>query len=746
MVRTVVGGRGPAPVLREWTEHEESAPVRMVEVISIVAGLAAGAGLLAAAHFTGPVTRIVVAVIVVALVAVRVVAGVRQGGRLVGLSLGLLTVIAVSALAPAFGDDGELQLAAAVVGLGMIPLSAGAAPAVLFSRLHEARRIDIFPALVTSALAGGAGVLVAVGVAGWVDIGDERLTALVPFAATAMASLGLAEVLAHHRIGNRQASSVVAIVAVSVAFWLVLLGDSATTSAESAVTASAIASAALTVGLLVSTGLASPRSLVVASDDVGEGPRFAAVALPLLVVGGAALRAWSVRPLWLDEADTARVTRSSFDAMSDAARAAQAHPPLLDALVWLSRQAFGSDPWALRLPSLIASLVLIPVIHVTASKLFDRRVGLIAAAVVAFGPGFVWLAGQAQPGALAALLTTLSLLALTMALTTNRLTDWLMFGVVTASLLWSHQLALVPVVILDIAAAVVAQRAGARSRRDRMKMLVALAIQLAAFVVLMTYRGGFGPPDVLPPFEYATDGAPAAGRSVFGLVGTALISLVGFHPPHVTSRLLALWPLCMLAAFVLLGRSWSRRGALVVVLAVSPFVALLLLQISGAPRNPPFALAWTATAMPMIAIGAGYAIGHAGRWTSARAFGLAAVALLVVATIDQRTHVEPLPRYDVAAAIDHVDDVAEPGDLVVYAPNDISQLVREAARGAAVVPVADARAALRAGQRVVVIGAFTWRPDDPSVTDALDFVHELSAERPLTAEVGNDEVKVWSFL
>jgi 4-amino-4-deoxy-L-arabinose transferase-like glycosyltransferase len=661
----------------------------------------------------------------------------------VASALALACPLAVPLLmvASTAGHPADFRLAVSLVGIGMIPLVLGTAPVLAMGRVAEGSRDEIVPALFASVAGGGVGVLVSIAIARALDFPDARLEPLAPYAALAMAFVALCEVLGTHRMGAGFGSTVVAIALVAIAVEVVLLSDASGRQTEDAVSAAVIAAGVGAAGLLVATAMATPRPLVVPVEEAAGGPRFVVVTVAALALTGAVIRLISQRPLWIDEATTARVTDASLENLAHAARGADAHPPLLDALVWTSRQVFGSSDVALRLPSLVAGVLLVPAVYVTAEKLFDRRVGLIAAVVVAIGPGFVWLSGVAQPGAVAALLTTISVLALMMAVDDGRLFRWVLFGGATALLLWSHQLAIVTVAALHVAAGLVVWR----RRQQVTGWLASLAISAAALFALLVYRGGLGRADVLPPFEYVTDGAPGAGRSVFGLAGTALSGLLGFHPSDVTSRLLALWPLCMVAAFVLLGRSWSRRASLVAVLAVTPLVALLALQLIGAPRNPPFALAWTATAMPMLAIALARTLGLAASWGVTRWVALAVAGVLAVATLDQNARVEALPRYDIASVADVLGEQAGPGDVVVYAPNDVGDLVRHLAPGATVVPAEEAASAVGRAAEVFVVGAFAWRHDDPALDRTLALVDELAAARPLTGEQGTEEMKVWTF-
>ena len=75
--------------------------------------------------------------------------------------------------------------------------------------------------------------------------------------------------------------------------------------------------------------------------------------------------------------------------------------------------------------------------------------------------------------------------------------------------------------------------------------------------------------------------------------------------------------------------------------------------------------------------------------------------MLVVAAVDQSTRVEPVERVDVTPVVDDVAAEARAGDLVVYAPATVGDLVRHEVGGAEVVGLsrgaADAPRAPRAG-------------------------------------------------
>jgi hypothetical protein len=374
---------------------------------------------------------------------------------------------------------------------------------------------------------------------------------------------------------------------------------------------------------------------------------------------------------------------------------------------------------------------------------------LIASAFAAVAPGLLWLSSASQPGALTALLATLALIAFLNAIELGRYTDWLLLGVATALMLWTHQLAGVMVAVLHIGAVVTIWKRRRRGRAVASALLGwggALIISGVALAASLSYRHGFGPSDVLPPYEYATTGAPGAGRSVLGLAGAALSGLFGLHPGDVMSRLLALWPLCILATFALFGRAWSWRGGLLVAMAVCPFLTLLVMQIAGVPRNPPFALVWTAPAIPMLAIGVGRAISLAGRWRSARLLGVAVVGIMSVAAIDQEARVDAVPRFDVAPAVDELRSSVKPGEVVVYAPETIGDLLRHELPDVELIAAADASPSIVIDTAIVhVIAAFGLDAEAPSLDATVAFVHDIAATRPLKSETLHGDTKVWMF-
>lgn len=138
------------------------------------------------------------------------------------------------------------------------------------------------------------------------------------------------------------------------------------------------------------------------------------IALAGIVLLGAVLRfaTLDLQSYRYDEAVTVvRILHPSlFDTLS-AARGSESTPPLYYLVAWLWSRLFGSGEVGLRSLSALAGTASIAVIYLSAVALgMKRRVGLIAATMVAVSPVLIWFSQDARSYSLAFLLTALSLL------------------------------------------------------------------------------------------------------------------------------------------------------------------------------------------------------------------------------------------------------------------------------------------------------------------------------------------------
>jgi len=142
-------------------------------------------------------------------------------------------------------------------------------------------------------------------------------------------------------------------------------------------------------------------------DSAGRNTR---ILLVLLVVVGAALRFYGLdlQSLWVDELATWRLcNRDTLGAVIDAVRADRA-PPGYQILVFQVIRYVGDSEVALRLPSAVAGLLAIPMIHLLGARLYSRREGIVASVLMAFSITPIHYSQEARVYSLLVLLVIVS--------------------------------------------------------------------------------------------------------------------------------------------------------------------------------------------------------------------------------------------------------------------------------------------------------------------------------------------------
>jgi hypothetical protein len=137
-----------------------------------------------------------------------------------------------------------------------------------------------------------------------------------------------------------------------------------------------------------------------------------------LCVAGAAIRFATLgeQSFWLDEAVTGRLMRLGFGGMLRAIPRSESTPPLYYILAWFWTRAFGVSEVGLRSLSALLGTLTIPLVYAAAARLFDRRAGIVAAALAAFAPLLIWYSQEARSYALLVALCAAGLWAFAAAL------------------------------------------------------------------------------------------------------------------------------------------------------------------------------------------------------------------------------------------------------------------------------------------------------------------------------------------
>mgnify|MGYP000016030391 CR=1 FL=1 len=207
--------------------------------------------------------------------------------------------------------------------------------------------------------------------------------------------------------------------------------------------------------------------------------------LGLIVALGAAVRCatLSFQSLWLDEVSTVVEAGRPWPELLLALVDPRQGYPLYILGMRLWSALWGNGEAALRWPSALAGTLNVPLLYLLGRRLLGRKVGLLAAALLAVSPLAVWYSQEAKAYALFMLLATASWLLMWEAIERrSRWLWWALAGVTILSLL-VHRLTVLTVIGL-LAYALYIARQGGLMRHHRF-LLVALLV----VVLLLTIAG-----------------------------------------------------------------------------------------------------------------------------------------------------------------------------------------------------------------------------------------------------------------
>ena len=312
-----------------------------------------------------------------------------------------------------------------------------------------------------AAVAGVAPRLVVTSVFG--DAYNEVVPLAFPYL-VAMGLFGVARVLAADACARGRGRSTLMLLfgaAVLQTTLIVVFG----TDAASVAQATLVTTASLVGALGVAHALALPsvRSRWTrVRAGVSNPVVVALVAAVALAIG---LRLLSSRSLWLDEATSVHQATMSFGAMIANLRDTDVHPPLYFAVLWATVRVFGISEWAVRLPSLVAGVLLVPMMFVTAREAYGRRAGLLAAVLGAVAPFAIWYSQEARMYELMMLFGLVALWAQIRAIRRGDPWSWVIYAAASAALGWTQYFGLIQVGLQQLFFAVVAFRRWRRGER-----------------------------------------------------------------------------------------------------------------------------------------------------------------------------------------------------------------------------------------------------------------------------------------
>jgi hypothetical protein len=408
----------------------------------------------------------------------------------------------------------------------------------------------------------------------------------------------------------------------------------------------------------------------------------AAVALGGLCLAALTIRLTVPRGLWVDEAISVRQAQLPFGEMISDIRVTDVHPPLHHALLWGTVRLFGTSELAVRIPSLLAGVALVPAMLWTGRVAFDRRTGWIAAVLAAIAPFCVWYSQEARMYSLFMLFATLAVGAQLLAIRRGRRIDWLLYAAATAAMFWTQYFAVLPVAVQQVAFAIAwwrrrHDRDGAR-RLARSWAVSAALVVIAVLPLLPLLQAQFDAygnrAGGLVPGQAGADSSSLGGSMSIYAVGANLIwALWGYHADGTMVQLTALWPLLLLLVLLLMGRGRSAASTLLAALVAVPLAALFVV---GSIKRDLFELRYFCGAVPAIVLLTARLItAVTRRWVAVVAAAGVVGGSLAIGLVDQQLNGANPRLYDFEGALGHVQSQPAARPILLYEPAYLGDVI-----------------------------------------------------------------------
>jgi mannosyltransferase len=232
------------------------------------------------------------------------------------------------------------------------------------------------------------------------------------------------------------------------------------------------------------------------AQPAGSGPLSARRELPgwwplaALTLLAAVLRlsTLDLQSFWYDEAFTpVHVLHGSLSATLRAVSHTENSPPLWYVVEWVDYRLLGSGEFALRLPSALAGIAVVPVTWAIGQIVGGRRAAIASAALVSVNPLFVWYSQEARAYGLFVFTAALSILCFLRLRERPDGRRTAAFAVAGVLALLSHYFA-----VFMLAAMAIWLLAEPRTRRACIPALAALALAGIALLPLISAQGGHG--------------------------------------------------------------------------------------------------------------------------------------------------------------------------------------------------------------------------------------------------------------
>ncbi len=276
--------------------------------------------------------------------------------------------------------------------------------------------------------------------------------------------------------------------------------------------------------------------------------------------------------IWLDEASTLVFSKLSLSGIWEATAGGEFNPPLFYYIEHFML-VFGDSEFILRfVPALLGALT-IPVFYFIGREVCGRMGGIIAAALLAFSSFHVYYSQDARAYTTMLFFFSIAVLFYLIALRSDSLKHWILFGLFASLSFWTHFYVFVAVGILILHALIVKREAILKD----IKSVKTIAAGLLAFIIVSL------------PLIYVTIGlffkrtaaAPTWGLSGLDVFTQTILQITDGIYLAIIFGILAV----IGCIFLLLNKEKRDYGYLMILSLILPFIVTYVLS-SMIPMSP----------------------------------------------------------------------------------------------------------------------------------------------------------------
>jgi len=386
----------------------------------------------------------------------------------------------------------------------------------------------------------------------------------------------------------------------------------------------------------------------------------------LSTVAGIAFRFYTRSPLWLDEALSVNISGLPVGDIPAALRH-DGHPPLYYFMLhgWMS--IFGEGDWAVRALSGLWSVVALPLVWVAGRRLGGSRVAIYALAITAISPFAIRYGTETRMYSMLSVIALVGWLVVTAAL--ERPSRWRLVAIaaVVSVALWTHYWS---IWLLGVVGLVLLVRAWSAHRDGRAEDQRSTVLVIAAMVVgALTFVPWLG----TMLYQGTHTGTPwARPMRPTEMVQTMLVDFGGGRYAEAAGLG---WFIAALAALGLTGVALDRFRIEVDVRTRRPGRPLALLAggtlvvacLAGYASGATFASRYAALIHPFVILLVALGLDQ----LKSRPVAISCLSLLVLLGLVGGYRNVVVDRTDARRSADAISEVAEPGDWVVYCPDQL---------------------------------------------------------------------------